>query len=144
MSNDLKKLIGGKFFSELYFAIPIQTIFFLKLGLTLTQVLSLESILLAGSLLFEVPTGILADRIGRKWTLVLSSVARLLSWVPWFLGHSFIYFAVAFFMTGIAAALYSGADQALIYDELKESQREKLMQRVYGIYNASYIFATGL
>lgn len=144
MSGDLKKLIGGKFFSELYFAVPIQTIFFLKVGLTLTQILTLESVLLAGNLLFQVPTGILADKVGRKWTLVLSAIIRLLAWVPWFIGHSFMYFGIAFFMTGVASALYSGADQALIYDELKTAKRENFMQKIYGFYNASYILATGL
>lgn len=143
MSN-IYKLTFSRFLGSIYFAVPIQTIFFFKIGLTFAQVMWLESILLVGIFLFEIPTGILGDRIGRKNSLIIGAILNLLTWIPWFIGRDFWMFAISFFLAGIAIAFGSGSDQALIYDELKSQQQERRMQKVYGIYSAAPILAAAL
>jgi MFS family permease len=103
----------------LYFGIAIQPLFFQALGFSLADVLWLESILLVSAIIFEVPTGIIGDILGRKTSLILGNVVILLSWIPWLLGSSFIEFAVAHALIGLGLAFSSGSDQALIYDDLK-------------------------
>jgi MFS family permease len=130
-------MVAAKFLSSLSFAIPIQTFFLFAKGLSFLQIMLLESILLLADLLFELPTGVLGDRVGRKWSLVFGSIVMLLSWIPWFIGDTFPYFACSFFLGGIAYAFQSGSDEALIYDDLKQQGKEKKMQKFIGIYDAS-------
>jgi len=137
-------LTFAKFFASIYFAVPIQTIFFFKLGFSFAEVMWLESILLIGIFLFEIPTGMLGDKIGRKNSLVLGSVANLIAWIPWFIGRSFWLFALSYFLAGISIAFGSGSDQALIYDDLKSRGIQGKMQKMYGIYSAAPVLASAL
>ena len=142
--QNLHRLILAKFLSSLYFSVPIQTLFFFAKGLTFTEIMLLESLLLIGIMLFEVPTGILGDRIGRKWSIVCGVIVGLLAWIPWFLADGFALFGFSFFLSGIAIAFQSGSDQALIYDDLKKQGKETDMQRVMGLYLGSMTLGTAI
>ncbi|HLD64044.1 MAG TPA: MFS transporter [Candidatus Peribacteraceae bacterium] len=142
--QNLHRLILAKFLSSLYFSVPIQTLFFFAKGLTFTEIMLLESLLLIGIMLFEVPTGILGDRIGRKWSIVCGVIVGLLAWIPWFLADGFALFGLSFFLSGIAIAFQSGSDQALIYDDLKSRGEEANVQRIMGRYFGSMTFGTAV
>lgn len=142
MSN-LSKLIVSKFLGNLYFAVPIQTLFLFAKGLSFTEIMLLESVFLLGDFLFEIPTGILGDRIGRKWSIAIGKLLAILFWIPWFLGEGFWMFALSFFIGGISHAFQSGSDEALIYDELKSQGKESLMQKIMGRYLASMTLGFG-
>lgn len=139
MSN-LSKLIVSKFLGNLYFAVSVQTLFLFAKGLSFTQIMLLESTLLLADLLFEIPTGILGDKLGRKRSMAIGKFVGLLAWIPWFFADGFAMFAVSFFMSGIAFAFESGSDEAFIYDELKGQKRESQMQKISGRYHASMTF----
>ena len=70
-------------------------------------------------LAFEVPAGVLADRFKRKYSIGagLFFVALAAFLTPF--ARSFFQFAVVFVLHGMGFALRSGADRALLYDELK-------------------------
>jgi len=141
MSTALRLTIS-KFFSSFYFALPIQTLFLVAKGLPFSQIMILESVLLVSIFLFEVPTGILGDKIGRKWSIIFGSICQLIAWIPWFLANGFVLFAVSFFISGIGIAFQSGSDQALIFDCLKAEGKESAMQKIFGRYFASMSLAT--
>jgi len=146
MSN-LYKISLASFFQNLIFALPIVALFLNLKGLTLSEMFWLESISVITVLLFEIPTGIIADKIGRKKSLVLSNIIWLLAWIPWFLANSFFVFSFHYILIGIAIALMSGTDQAFIYDDLKEKGLERNSQKAFGLYGASLMwggFVAGL
>ncbi len=66
----------------------------------------------------EVPSGYLADAIGRKKTLVLGSVLGALGYVVYSLSFSFTGFLLAMVVLGIGQSLISGSDSALLYETL--------------------------
>lgn len=142
--DNITRLIVSKFLGSWYFAVSIQTLFFFAKGLTFAEIMFLESVLLVGMLVFEVPTGVLGDRVGRKWSLVLGSFLGLLAWVPWFLADGLWMFALSFFISGIGIAFQSGSDQALIFDDLKSRGKEGDMQRRIGWYYGGMTLGTGL
>lgn len=135
--TNLQRLILAQFLGNMHFAIPLQTFFFFEKGFSMQEILLLESLFFMGVLLFEIPTGMLGDTIGRKWSLICGSVVGLIAWVPWLLADSFFTFSLAFLMVGISASFYSGSDQALIYDELKSQKREHETQKIMGWYMGS-------
>ncbi len=110
---------------------PVLAIFFTDLGLTLGQFVALNVVWAVSVVLFEVPSGALADTIGRKRLLVASAALMvvemgLLLVAPkdagWWL---FALCAVNRMLSGASEAAASGADEAIAYEALPEEVRRE-------------------
>lgn len=130
MSGNPLKFI---WFTTLYNArayYPILAILFLDLGLTLDQYVMLNLVWAASIFLFEVPSGALADTMGRKTLLVSASLLMVaemacLLFAPKDGGGLLLALCVANrLLSGLSEAAASGADEALAYDSLPEEGRE--------------------
>jgi len=119
------------FFNARYYY-PIFTVLFLDFGLSLEQFAILNTIWAATIVLAEVPSGALADIIGRKrlvccsaWLMIIE--LALLCWVPLrdpevvadSMDYLFVIFAINRILSGLSEAAASGADEALTFDALK-------------------------
>ena len=113
---------------------PVIGVLFMDLGLTLEQYALLNVIWAGTIILLEIPSGALADVIGRKRVVVLASllmVAEMVvfafaprgDWMFWFLVLNRL-------LSGAAEACASGADEALAYDSLSEDNRHSTWPRV--------------
>jgi MFS family permease len=140
--HSIQRLTVSRFLRALAFAAPVQTFYLIDRGMSMADLMLLESVLSVAIMFFEVPTGIVGDRVGRKWSLVLGALIGLAAWVPFLLATSFAMFALSFFMNGISFTFASGSDQALIYDHLKAKGRERSMSKVFGRYSAAAAAAT--
>jgi MFS family permease len=114
------------------FHIAIMVLFYQQRGLSFSQIMVLQSFYYFAKVLSEVPTGALADRFGRKKSLVIGSFCHSSAYLLIFLSHSFILFNVGEIIAGIAMSFAYGADSALAYDTLKDLGREKEYQKVEG------------
>jgi MFS family permease len=84
-------------------------------------------------LLFETPSGILADRWSRKGVLIMASVALLISNIVCGFSHSVEAYIVGILFWGIFYALYSGTYDSVVYDTLLEEKGSaKLFEKYYG------------
>jgi MFS family permease len=92
----------------------------------------LQSFYYFAKVLSEVPTGALADRFGRKKSLVIGSFCHSFAYLLIFLSHSFILFNLGEIIAGISMSFAYGADSALAYDTLKDLGREEEYQKVEG------------
>jgi MFS family permease len=90
----------------------------------------------------EVPTGVLADRFGRKTILVLGAVVNGLGCYAFALAHDFAAFALGEILFGLGTAFVSGADSALLFDSLAAERRESEYPRAEGAAQAAWLFAT--
>ena len=115
---------------------PVLAILFLDLGLTLDQYVLLNLVWAASIFLFEVPSGALADTLGRKTLLVTASVLMVaemscLLFAPKDGGWLLLSLCVANrFLSGLSEAAASGADEALAYDSLPAGEREDAWDEV--------------
>lgn len=117
---------------------PILAIFFTDLGLTLDQFVLLNFAWAATIVLFEVPSGALADTLGRKRLLVVASALMvtelgLLLVAPQ--GGGALLFGLCLvnrILSGASEAAVSGADEAIAYDSLPEGDRERGWDEVLG------------
>lgn len=132
--NDLSKLNLIGFCLSLFFISPVVVFFYQNKGLNYLQILSLESVLVLFIFLSEVPTGILADKIGRKNTIILGCIVNLIGSILFLLSNNYILFIIVFALSGIGIALFSGTIEAYIYDYLKEKQIENQMKKYIGLY----------
>jgi MFS family permease len=123
--RNVRLFIAFRVFFNARFYYPVFTILFLDFGLTLEQFALLNAAWAASIVLLEVPSGALADTIGRRNLLVVTGILMvieiaLLCFVP--LGNpDFLFgiFLVNRVLSGAAEAAASGADEAIAYDTLK-------------------------
>lgn len=88
------------------------------------------------AVIFEIPSGILADKWNRKWLIVLAPILKASCFLLWGLfENTFWIYLLGFFLWGFASTLITGTYQAYIYDYLQEEGRkadyEKVLGRVY-------------
>ncbi|MET3698284.1 predicted MFS family arabinose efflux permease [Bacillus oleivorans] len=114
------------FLYSLTFYTTIFTLFLVERGLNYVEIFLLESILSASIVLFEVPSGVLADRFGRKKVIIASICLFTLSTFIIAFSHSFLWFVVESVLYGIGIAAMSGADSAMIYESLQKKQKKAL------------------
>ena len=127
------------FFTTLYNArayYPVLAVLFTDLGLSLDQFVLLNGVWAAAIVLFEVPSGALADTLGRKRLLVFSACLMVLEMGVLLVAPKnggWLFFALCFlnrFLSGTSEAAASGADEAIAYDALPEEGRESAWDQV--------------
>lgn len=121
---NIRRYMAFKVLFNSRFYYPVFTILFLDFGLTVAQFALLNAVWAATIVLAEVPSGALADMIGRKRLLVFATLTMgvevgLIAFVPRFSATLVFYlFLVNRILSGLAEAAASGADEALAYDAL--------------------------
>ena len=122
---NIRRYIAFKVLFNSRFYYPIFTILFLDFGLTVAQFSILNAVWAATIVAAEVPSGALADIIGRKRLLVFATMTMvvevgIISFMPEFdVSVIFFVFLINRILSGLAEAAASGADEALAYDALK-------------------------
>jgi len=117
---------------------PVLAVLFIDLGLTLDQFVFLNLIWAATIFLFEVPSGALADTIGRKRLLVAASALMTIEMLCLLFaplnGGSLLFWLCVInrVCSGLSEACASGADQALAYDSLPEEDRTRGWDNLLG------------
>ncbi len=141
--DNLTKVSLLSFFAALYFYLPILTIYFQQKGLNFVQINSLWGIITATIFLAEIPTGLLADKIGRKPSIVIALLLQLIGEILFLFSQNYLYFVLTSIIAGVGFAFQSGCLQALVYDDLKEKGQHDTMKLVTGRIGA-YTLAGGL
>ena len=95
---------------------PVIVLFFESRGLRLSEVLLLQAWFAGLVLVLEVPSGYLADLLGRKRTLVVGSLFGGIGHLVLLFAHGFWQLAVFEACLAVAFSLMSGANLALLYD----------------------------
>ncbi len=135
--GNVTKLALAYFLSTLYFYIPVYTLYLQSRGLNFVQINSLWGIIVGTMFLAEVPTGLVADRVGRKGAINVALGLQVLGEVVFLFGSSYFAFALAAAVGGLGFAFSSGAIEALVYDSLKTQYRETEMTHAMGFIRAS-------
>jgi|GEM_PF-3246657 len=110
--------------------LPITVIWQLSHGITLAQVGAIISLALIFQLIIEVPTGLLADHIGRSKVIFIGSLLHVASITVFAQATTFWLFLIAALLQAAGWALISGADEAFIYDSLRQHNLEKTLRKV--------------
>jgi MFS family permease len=90
------------------------------IGFTNTEMAVAVMIISAALVIFQIPTGVLADRWSRKGVFILGNIVLLLSTLTGALSHGVPVFYACSFLWGVSAALRSGTSEAIVYDLLLE------------------------
>jgi len=97
-------------------------------GMNLGQIGILEGIYHITSMIFEIPSGAIADLLGRKKSMILSRICIAISCVIMLFCKSFWFFALSFVIQALGNNFLSGSEEALVYDSMKAiGQQDKYM-----------------
>ena len=136
---NIRLFIAFRILFNARFYYPVFTVLFIDYGLTIEQFAILNAVWAITIVIAEVPSGALADVVGRKKVLVITTglmIAEmvLLAFVP--LGNSALIFSVFLLnriLSGLAEAMASGADEAIAYDTLVEKGDPKDWPKVLSL-----------
>lgn len=140
MRATILKLCFANFFMGLIFWYGIEKLFMQSIGLDATQIGVIIAAILGFNFLFDIPSGIVADRWSRKGVLVLSLVAMIIccailgnasGFLPYLIGYGIFY--------GLYVVGTSGTSASIIYDTLHEHGKSNLYSKIMGRTYAFYL-----
>ncbi len=120
------------FLKNLKFYEPYLIIFFRLSGLSYLQIGLLYSIREIIIYIFEVPSGVLADRYGKKTELVTCFIFYIFSFIVFFLGQDFYIYIIGMVLFGLGEAFRSGTHKAMIMSYLDKNDIKESKSQVYG------------
>lgn len=123
MSRTLRLFYLFRLLATSYLYVPIFMLFQAARGLTFFEQLALGGIYSATVIAVEIPTGVFADRIGRRRSMLAGALMMSASCLIAAEAHSFSAFVVAECLAAVSMALCSGADSAYLFDLLLEHDR---------------------
>jgi len=113
------------------FFTPILQLFYLDRNLTITKIAILGVVWSLIRIIFEVPSGILADKWGRKKVFAISSLFAMLQVIMFIYADNYWYFIVASIFSAISFSFLSGTNTAFFYDTLKQLKRENEFEKLW-------------
>ena len=143
--GNVRRVYAWKVLTSLHFFAGVLIPFFTQWGgLSLHQVLWLQTWFMLWIVALEVPTGAFADRFGRRRSLFCATVCLIAAVAYYVTHHGLGHFLVAEFLWACAAAFSSGADEALAYDSLKAEGAEGASKAALARLSTAEIFAIAI
>ncbi len=118
---------------NLRFFEPYLWVYFLVSGLTFFEIGILVAVREAIVYIFEIPSGVFADRFGKKNELVLCFILYIFSFIMFFLSSNIYMFVIGMALYGFGEAFRSGTHKAMIMEFLDYNKVKESKSRVYGL-----------
>lgn len=138
LKRNIRLLTWFNFFTDFRLYAPIAIIYFSRVSHSYALGASVFSITYIVSAIMDIPTGIFADRIGRKRSIVFGAVTAVLFAIFYAIGINFWFLAIGAFFEGLSRAFYSGNNQALLHNMLSEEGLEEEYHIYSGKLNAMF------
>lgn len=135
------RLYAYTFSQELILLYPFYAILFADSGLSTAQISTLFIVWSLSGLVFEIPSGVLADAVSRRLLLTAAPVLNATAFGLWVAAPSYLAFALGFVLWGASGALQSGALEALVYEELDRHGAASRYAQVIGRAHAASTIA---
>jgi MFS family permease len=114
----------------------INTIFLLDAGLSNFEAFAANAFFTVGMVIFEIPTGVVADTVGRKVSYLLGTVTLSITtglyWMLWLWHAPFFWWAVVSVFLGLGFTFFSGAVEAWLVDALTSTGFSGSLEAVFG------------
>lgn len=124
--------LAHTFIDDLILVYPVYAIMMLAGGVNEFELSVLFVIWALASFAFEIPSGMVADRVDRRVYIFAGSLAGAAGFLTWWLWPTFAGYALGFVLWSLGSAIHSGTQQSLLYDVLVEQSRASAFARIYG------------
>lgn len=137
----VKVMLWQQFFEGFVPITALYAIMFERVGgLDFEQISLLFALWTVSFLIFELPSGVLADYWSRRNVIVLGGLLRALGFSVWLIQPNFVGYAIGFTLWGASLTCSSGAITALLHSELNAIDRGKQFAKYYGWTTSAYWF----
>ncbi|TFB76744.1 MFS transporter [Cryobacterium glaciale] len=114
----------------------INTLFLLDAGLSNFEAFAANAFFTVGMVIFEIPTGVVADTVGRKTSYLLGTITLSattgLYWMLWLWHAPFVWWALVSVLLGLGFTFFSGAVEAWLVDALAFTGYSGSLEAVFG------------
>ena len=132
LQSNILKLTIIKASKWLMLFMPIIWLFYAENGLSISDLFIIQGIYSIVIAIIEIPSGYLADIMGRKKAIVLGTFFGLIGMMVYSLSYGFNGFLIAALCLGVGQSFISGSDTALMYDSLVKLKRENEFVKLEG------------
>lgn len=122
----------------------IAIIYFTQVTGSFALGLAVFSVASIAATLFEVPTGVLSDRLGRRKTVIYGSIASVIALSFYAFGATFALLVIGAIFNGLTRALLSGNNDALLYDTLKQQGKSEEFGEKLGKVKSMFEIGLGI
>lgn len=138
--KSIRNIMYFNFFNNCSFERVLWIAYLVSKDISLIKIGIIQSVLNIAMSCFEVPTGVVADKYGRKVSLFIGNFLILFYLLIFLLSNTFSYFLIGVVIYALGLTFISGSGEALIYDNLKGLNLEKKYDSILGKINfVSYI-----
>lgn len=134
------------FITNLNMQSSIWVLYLAYCGMNLMQIGLLEGIYHATGIVCEIPSGALADLVGRKKSMILGRICVTISCIIMLFTRNFWWFAFSFFLQALGNNFNSGSEEALVYDSMiclgEEENYIRINGRINTVIEVSQAIAT--
>ena len=123
MARDLRLFYLFRLLATSYLWVPISVLLMQSRGLSFAEIMILGGVYSVVVILVEIPTGVFADRIGRRQSMMLGTLAMVAACLVAYHAESMAGFALSEALAATSMSLCSGADSAYLFDLLHANGR---------------------
>lgn len=120
--SNLTKFYIYELVSNLFFERAIFIIYLATCGLSILEITVFQSMINISMMVAEVPTGALADKIGKKYSLITGNLFMIVYYILMMQSSSMVGFLIAAIFFGIGSTFISGTNEAYLYDLMPEQK----------------------
>jgi MFS family permease len=140
LSRNIPLFFTAEFLSEIQFFFPVAVLVFQDIAGSYTIAMNVIGLRLIALAVFEIPTGVLSDKIGRKVTMQLCQLALIAALacycLPGFADLPVYWLFIGAIFHGFCFSLWSGTSHALLYETLAADGREDQLAKYLGRMSA--------
>lgn len=141
IARNIRLISWLNFCTDFIFFAPVAILYFAHVTGSYALGMSIFSVAYVSSAIFEVPTGIVSDLVGRKKTTLLGALCAVLCVIFYALGGSYWVLMLGSLFQGLSRAFYSGNNDALLHDTLREIGKENEYHTYLGKTGSMFQFA---
>ncbi len=144
MSKNIRLFYLFNFLTDFSLFAPIAILYFSQVSGSYLLGMSVFSAIFISQSLFELPTGLFSDHFGRKKTIILGSLAGLISVLFFAISYNYFLLLLGAIFEGLGRASFSGNNDAYLYDLLSESNQKNKYKEILGKTSSMFHISAGL
>lgn len=141
MLRNVRLLYAHNFLSDFWPQWPFLVIYFANISGSYTAAMSVMALETFSAALFDIPTGIFSDRMGRRLTMACGSMCCALAMTCYSFAHGTTLLYIGAIIWGLGQCLFSGNNNALLYESLKSEGLENQYHHYRGTTGSMYQLA---
>jgi MFS family permease len=144
MIRNVRLLYIHNFLTDFRFQEAFIIIWFRQITGSYTTAMAIFALTRVTSAVMDIPTGIFSDQLGRRYTIILASLCTVMMVVCYAIAHAPLLLCAGAFFSGLSESLFSGNNDALLFESLKAQNKEGRFHHYQGRTKSMFQLALSL